>query len=265
MTALKKPGAASATRQCVFILPGVDFAVGEEHSGDLESKLLITQIVSEALAFDPDHWMLVIPERWARSDDVALEHARVRDLARVMAAAADARIPTGFITARDGMKLTQILDPGRIASSSPDPGSLPEALAIYAARDFIAGSCADMPLNMFSFGRGVINDDHGVQIDLTGGARALAWGPHIALPSGSWILQITFELSNVLAGRRLRFEWGHMSEFVSKDFTFAVSGRYQLDLEAAWVKADLSEMRVLLPNGAFSGEFSLVTCRIQRA
>lgn len=256
MTAFKKRSASPAVRQCVFILPGAALIGPEQLSGQFTGDILVTQMVSEALAFEPDHWILVVPDVWTPSLDPVLEHARVRDLSRVLAAAADALFPTSFAMGGDpGEKL------GEVQASS-----LPEALAIYATGSPSKGGAANLPLSMFSFGRGLVSRDRGnVCIDLTGGTRPLAWGPHVALPSGRWILRLNFELSNILPGRRIRFEWGHMSDFISQDLTFDLNGRYQLDLEAEWKSADLSEMRVLLPTGAFAGELSLTGCQIERA
>lgn len=252
------------SRKCVFLLPGVSLIEGASYMA--KDDFLISTMVAEALAFAPDQWTLVFPETWTPFDDRVIELARIRDLARLLAEAADSPRPSKLITAKE-TKMSSADVCGLVDEDERaiDVRSLPESLAFYTNRRPVKGAAADISLDLLKFGRGVLSDGgRHVHIDLTGGTRPLVWGPHVALPKGLWALRLNFELVNIGTGRKLLFEWGHMSEFNSQELTFERSGHYELDLQAEWTQADLSEMRVLLPTGAFSGEFILRGCMIER-
>jgi len=252
-------------RKCVFLMPGVSLAEGACYV--VKDDLLISTMVAEALAFAPDQWTLVFPEKWVPFNDRVIELARIRDLARLLAAAADAPQPSKLTTTKEArLSSEDIFEYANDEGRAVDVRSLPDSLAFYINPRPVKGAAADISLDLFNFGRGVLSeDDRHVHIDLTGGTRPLVWGPHVALPKGLWALRLNFELVDIGPGRKLRFEWGHMSKFSSQELTFERSGHYQLDLQAEWTQADLSEMRVLLPTGAFAGEFILRGCMIERA
>mgnify|MGYP003577017500 CR=1 FL=1 len=252
--------------RCVFVLPGVQSLPWEALPENSDSELLITRSVADALAFRADRWALVMPHRWEPLTDPILETARVRDLARVLAVAADSSA-SPVITSGNAIMpeadLNSVFEPG--SSRRVQACALPSALAPYLSGRPAKGDVCQLNFNYFNFGKGIVAFSGGtVRMDLTGRSRPLVWGPHVSLPSGIWKLRVTFSLLNFPSRASLRFEWGHMSLFEAHDLTFDKPGRYELELTAQWDQPDLSEMRVLLPGGAFSGEIILERCAVER-
>ncbi len=266
MTALKQPIAA-ALRRCVLILPGVTNPVWDAPLAAEDGEILVTRSVSEALAFAPDQWGLVVSGPWEPAEDEEFEIARIRDLSRALAAAADGYVAPVLID--DNRMAVSSAGSGAMfeeaATNRIDADALPGALSMYATGRPVKGAKAMFAFSLLQYGAGVVisGADH-VRLDLTGRARPLIGGPYLCLSAGRWRVNLTFSVSDLLANRTLRFEWGPMSGGVAQEFAFDKAGRYELDLDADWDKADFCEIRVALPTGAFAGLFDLEACAIQR-
>jgi len=264
---LKQPIAATALRRCVFILPGATNPVWDAPLATKDGEILVTRSVSEALAFAPDQWGLVVSGLWEPAEDEEFEIARIRDLSRALAAAADGCGAPVLINdnpmAAPTAGIGAIFEEG--TTNHIDASALPGALSMYATGRPVKGAKAMLAFSLLKYGAGVIvSGADQVRLDLTGRARPLIGGPYLSLSTGTWRVNLTFSVSDFLASRTLRFEWGPMSGGVSQEFAFDKAGRYELDLDAEWEKADFCEVRVALPTGAFAGRFELEACVIQR-
>lgn len=228
-------------------------------------ELFVTTIVGEALAFEPDRWVFIAPSRWTEDRDPQFEAVRIQDIARALAFAADARWPAMAIDAGATHEtdtpinvLTALIE-GELRADAASEAALPAALAFYHA-DRTSEAVA-VPITLLRFADPAVRQSH---IDVTGPARVLAWGPHLALNRGLWRLRLRFRLDEQAAGASFRIEWGDLTSSTVLDAKCDRSGVYLAEVDHEWARTDACEARLVLNHAAFGGEFVLEEMLIGR-
>lgn len=230
-------------------------------------ELFVTTIVGEALAFEPDRWVFIGPPQWSEDQDPQFEAIRVQDIARALAFAADAPWPTIIIDASSvpetgvaPLNALSALIEGRVGAAVVDETVFPSMLAFYHKRRI----SEDVEISSHLLRFADSSADQG-RIDLTGPARVLAWGPHLALSRGRWRLRLRFRIDEDAAGTDFRIEWGSLMTSSLLNAACESPGVYLAEIEHEWSAVDACEARLILTHPAFVGEFVLEGMWIGRA
>lgn len=223
------------------------------------TEFFVTTIVGEALAFEPDRWVFIAPPQWIEDQDPQLEAIRVQDVARALAFAADAPWPTITVdgsavpeTGEAPLNALTALTEGQLGAPVADETAFPSMLAFYYGRTISEDVAISIHLLRFSGS----STDQG-RIDLTGPARVLAWGPHLALSRGRWRLRLRFRIDEQAAGSAFRIEWGSLKASSLLNAACESPGVYLAEIEHEWPDVDACEARLILTHPAFVGEFVL--------
>lgn len=102
------------------------------------------------------------------------------------------------------------------------------------------------------------------QLDLTGTARILVFGPYVSLPPGLWRANIGFSIDQAATRKRFRLEWGDQASFATHRFRPDQAGRYALEIEHRWDAPAPSEMRLVLEEGAIDGALTFEGLHLER-
>ena len=141
------------------------------------------------------------------------------------------------------------------------------ALKIY---DFLPprlSATTSWPLEAFTYPHfaldGRLLDQGPSEIDLTGRARTLVFGPYTMLTPGVW--QVKAEIMAKPDGGvlHLKFEWGSNPEFVELTSSIAKDGLYTVSIEKLWTTSGLAEFRISALQPHFHGYIDLLSVSVQ--
>lgn len=102
------------------------------------------------------------------------------------------------------------------------------------------------------------------EMDATGRARNLVYGPYISLPPGLWRATLGFSCDQSASRHMLRFEWGTPENFQGFYVTPKRSGRYEVVLEHRWTKAEPAELRMILTESSLGGQIGFDGVKLLR-
>lgn len=148
---------------------------------------------------------------------------------------------------------------------APAEQAYQEALALYRGWPQTPQSSARWAQDVFHFddrhpsGPG---QDH--VIELAGRARALVYGPYIALRPGRWSITARFIVDQDAAVHRLRFEWGHMGSFASFTQSPGRAGEFALTITHDWQEPAAAEFKIIVAQGSLGGELEFIGAEIVR-
>lgn len=100
------------------------------------------------------------------------------------------------------------------------------------------------------------------ELDTTGRARILVYGPYLHMPRGLWKARVRFGVDQPASQRTFRVDWGSVTEFASLNFCPHVQGVYELDLEHFWDDTSPCEVRFILMEASFDGILSFLGATI---
>lgn len=101
-------------------------------------------------------------------------------------------------------------------------------------------------------------------IDLTGRGRILVHGPYIALPVGTWAVDLEVIIDPEGGVARLRFEWGVELEVEAAHPVVDRRGRYRIRLIREWTEPGEAQVRVWTQVPHFQGRLELLSCAVER-
>lgn len=146
------------------------------------------------------------------------------------------------------------------ASSQPlNPHA--QALGIYSALPPAHGACAALAAELFRF------DERAgglPQLDITGRARILVWGPYLTVPAGRWRLKAIFSVCRDAARQPLRFEFGQGEDVEQLSSTPGHPGRYEAVLTRTFMMKATLELRLWLMRPAFHGRLTFHCAELTR-
>ncbi len=139
-------------------------------------------------------------------------------------------------------------------------------LDIYSSLPPAVGVEAEWPLSAFSYPimkpEGVLETGRS-DIDLTGRARTIVYGPYIHLSPGLWEVEVESLIDPDGGMSHLRFEWGSNPDFVGSSVSVSRSGIYRIRLQRCWSGIGPSEMRVATVQPHFHGRFELLSVKVR--
>ncbi len=99
---------------------------------------------------------------------------------------------------------------------------------------------------------------HGLDlnIDLTGRARVLVYGPYVAIPSGVWRCTVPLATAVVGANPKVSFEWGASEHFTTLDLEAIANQPQVAVIEHEFQFPQIAELRVLLMEPVFHATLS---------
>lgn len=101
-------------------------------------------------------------------------------------------------------------------------------------------------------------------VELAGRARALVYGPYIALRPGRWSITARFIVNQDAAAHRLRFEWGHIGSFASFTQAPGRAGEFTLTITHDWQEPATAEFKIIVAQGSLGGELEFLGAEIVR-
>ena len=101
-------------------------------------------------------------------------------------------------------------------------------------------------------------------VEMAGRARALVFGPYIALRPGRWSISARFTVDQDAAAHRLRFEWGYASSFTTFTQVPGRAGEFILTIIHDWQEPAAAEFRIVVAQGSLGGELTFMGAEIVR-
>jgi len=148
---------------------------------------------------------------------------------------------------------------------APAEQAYQEALALYRDWPQAPQSSARWAPDIFRF-----DDRHpsvpgrDYVIELAGRARALVYGPYIALRPGRWSITARFIVNEDAAAHRLRFEWGYPGSFASFTQSPGRAGEFALKITHDWREPATAEFKIIVAQGSLGGELEFIEAEIFR-
>jgi len=158
-------------------------------------------------------------------------------------------------------------EPRVLSGHAEAPLPINEAFSIFADGPPAVGAQARWSQELFSYDhRRIAERTHIYDMDITGPARALLFGPYVSLPPGAWRASVRFTVDEDAATHRYRFEWGTPREngYVSVLCRPGTSGIFELALDYDWTEVAPAEFRIILTQGSLGGEFSFLGMVVER-
>lgn len=228
--------------------------------------LLATESWPDLQAFAPDDLIVIVPDTddaLATAQWVHVEGERLRYVSHRFAEASMAAAVAGQVISA-GVEEIHIPGLGVIRRAG-EPRlrrrSSPSPVSIYDAVPPPIGATAIWPLDLFQFPGGRPDRSH--EIDLTGRARVVLFGPYIELPAGRWRMTFDFEVASAKVVP-LRIEWGSLNGETITSEKIRNSGRYRVVLERDWPGIEPAEIRLYLDHAVFDGQLKPLQCEVTR-
>jgi hypothetical protein len=102
------------------------------------------------------------------------------------------------------------------------------------------------------------------EIDVTGRARYLFFGPYLPLAPGIWRATISVRLCPDAARCRLALQFGAEPDYDTVDLEFGVDGDHVVIVEHRRVEPGLGQVRLWLKKAAFHGGVRLSGAAVER-
>lgn len=132
-----------------------------------------------------------------------------------------------------------------------------------SGRPTAAGPASEWPATAFNLdGRFTRCDDGKVVFDITGRPRFMVSGPYIVLTPGRWLAKVRFSVDLDACKHRFRFDWGTQAKWFEHSFVPGRPGIFEIELRHDWEQSEACEMRIVLQEGSFSGEFVFYHAKI---
>lgn len=183
-------------------------------------------------------------------------------------------LPPGFRMARPaapGARLDlwpdlMVTPPPVTEPASPFARAARQALGLYADGAPRPGARAAWPPALFHYdARAVRGATEAGVMDVTGRPRILVWGPYFVLPPGLWRIRVRFSLDENARIYGYRMDWGGQKAFDSFLFRPDRAGVFEIEMAYRWTEPGPAEMRLLLMEGAFTGEMVLLDAVVSLA
>lgn len=256
-----------------------DLAVESEKPNPLleGSAVFFTTGIHGAETFEPTHW-IVLTENTTTSAEVVSGALGVSPFAHASLVHTSIRLALSAKFA-DENALVQVMDARALRLDLPSLG-LVERMPLHGVDDtdrdhgplkifdrlpIPIGASAEWAPDIFNYPQGQAMHGGSPDIDLTGRARILLFGPFVYLPAGAWTVNIDFSLDPFNGKVPLKFEWGNETEFVSHAVHVARAGQYTITLARDWDAVALAQVRIWLTEPLFQGRLVFNGCRITRA
>lgn len=138
------------------------------------------------------------------------------------------------------------------------------ATEIYRNYPDVLGNEAEWPFWLFLYpGIERLDSEDGLEIDLTGRARTILYGPYIRLLPGEWEITAELRLLPGAGGIDLMFEWGEGEDFSTLPHTVTEEGLYRVCLKRIWHSSAPAEFRVTTLRPHFEGLFQLTKAKVR--
>ncbi len=102
------------------------------------------------------------------------------------------------------------------------------------------------------------------EMDVTGPARHLVYGPYFALTPGRWRGTAKFAVDQHAAQLRYRTEWGTLANHAVETFTPGRSGVFEIATECDFSETAPAELRVIQAQGSLGGSFEWLGMELER-
>lgn len=136
-------------------------------------------------------------------------------------------------------------------------------LAMYENVVPIAGTSAWWPWSIFTFNTTARSQLVPPEIDMTGRARVMVFGPRFSLPAGNWKIRVRFTVDPEDSHVVLRFQWGTGTDLADLTTTLDQPGAYEVEITKAWNMPGLAELRVWAATGHFMGSLTFLGTEVE--
>lgn len=102
------------------------------------------------------------------------------------------------------------------------------------------------------------------ELDITGRARILVYGPYLVLSPGIWRTSVRFLVNETAGPKAFRIDWGTPTEFTSAPMLPGRPGIFEMSIEHEWHLPAPAEIRILLMEGAFDGQLHFFGANVTR-
>lgn len=141
----------------------------------------------------------------------------------------------------------------------------PGPLSIFETLPIATGASAFWEPELFSYPSGSEMEGGSPDIDLTGRARVLVFGPYVCLPEGWWSIEINVAVETFGSMVPLMFEWGAGDYFVSHTACVTKPGEYRITLSRRWGEIEQAQVRIWLTQPLFQGHLTFIGSRVTRS
>ncbi len=102
------------------------------------------------------------------------------------------------------------------------------------------------------------------ELDVTGRARCLLFGPYLPLTPGHWSATAHLEVCVDAARCRLAVEFGAEPDYALVDLPFGQPGQHAIELTHEIRESGLGQIRLFLKRAAFHGEVRFIGATVRR-
>ncbi len=256
-----------------------DLAVENEwpRARERNSAVYFTTGIHGAEALDPTHW-IVLTENATTSAEVVSGALGVSPFAHASLVHTSIRLALSAKFA-DEETAVHVMDARALRLEMPSLGHVERApidgldkdvpdqgpLDIFDRLPIPVGASAEWAPEIFNYPKGQAMQGGSPDVDLTGRARVLLFGPFVYLPAGTWTVNIDLAIDPMGGKVPLRFEWGNETEFVSHAASVTTAGHYTITLVRDWEGVAPAQVRLWLTQPLFQGRLVFHGCRITRA
>jgi len=243
-----------------------------------DDPVRVAQSLQSRLGSDPIASIRTTALSFATLHDLVLRSTRTRvlaphdwpSLADFLAQAAKfLALPTNAEDIAKVVSQFGALEEWQIAIADPQLKILPGGGIVSPFRSIFDMQEADnffWPAALF-FGTDPLGSPLQKQIDLTGPARPLLYGPYMHLPPGPWEMRIRFTVAENKSGNALLFEWLEGGDIKQSARVSALpeSGQFQFSLQIRVVDPrEPLQLRMSILEGAIEGIFEFEGAELWR-
>lgn len=241
------------------------------------SAVYFTTGIHGAEALDPTHW-IVLTENTSTSAGLVSGVLGVSQYSHASLVHTSIRLALSAKFASQNVQV-EVLDAralwldlpglGRVEREAVDELDIetPEQrpLQIFDRLPIPIGASAEWEPEIFNYPVGQAMEGGTPDMDLTGRARVLVFGPFVYLPEGLWTVSINLTVDPLNGRVPLRFDWGDEGDFVSHNVFVTKPGQYTITLARDWIAVTPAQIRIWLTQPLFQGRLSFEGCQISRA
>jgi len=248
VTSLAEAGTAADTDKCLLL------------SSEIE-PILPDAITVAIVAFEDGPGFL--------KDIGFTEHDALRRSAHFLAYASEIAVQNGavFDASREVLALPYIGEVSRGATPSAPASRLNlDALDIYRSLPPFVGAEASWEPYLFAYDsdRAVLKLGAQKEVDLTGRARLLIFGPQITLSPGLWKIHAHVLVDPEGSRSCLTVSWGNSKEQTTRTTEIATPGVYQISLYTDWKVSSEAELKIASSRPHFRGSVKFLNASVSR-